>query len=63
MFIEINLWLNKTNGRQRVRRINTILDVQKGTHQFVAMNLRFCKVRRWINGPMQITENLNFGNA
>lgn len=39
MFIEINLWLNGTKGRQRVRRINTILDVQKGTHQFFAMNL------------------------
>lgn len=39
MFIEINLWLNGTNGRQRVQRINTILDVQKGTHQFVTMNI------------------------
>lgn len=47
MLIEINLWLNETNGRQRVRRINSILDVQKGSNQFVAMNPRFYKIRRF----------------
>lgn len=48
MFIEINLWLNETNtnGRLRVRRINTILDVQKGTNRFVTMNPRFFKIHR-----------------